>query len=271
MPLKSGKSKETRGNNIAEMITSYKESGKIGNTKPRNMKHAKEIASAIAYKKSRDSKKKKPMTEAIEAFIDSFKTSENETFIEGIIKEGLYFCLEALEEPINIYGRTVQYDPAEGKYYEPSKDTYLDHDEYQSIVQADDNAQRKFKELMNRAAHKVQSARDQNKFIQASHLHWNQDSARNLVDEAHKVLGGVVFEDATISQNTTEPSKTATVLDTSRLSPDEIDVVQTELDKVKNQKSVVDQKNVELQKTQQELQKTTQALTVNDQNANSTT
>lgn len=266
MPLKSSKP----STNIKELLHSYKESGKIGNTKPRNMKHAKEIASAIAYKKSRDSKKKKPMTEAIESFIDSFKTASNEYFLENVLKEGLYICLEALEEPINVYGRTLQYDSAEGKYYDPSKDIYVETDEYEYLRAADDKAQQRYKAIINAAVKKSTSPRDINEFVNASHLYWNQPSAQNYLEKASKLVGNAVFEDATISQNTDDPSKTATVLDTSRLSPDEIDVVQTELDKVKNQKSVVDQKNVELQKTQQELQKTTQALTVNDQNAKPT-
>lgn len=53
MPLKSGKSKATISNNIAEMIRAYKKSGKIGNTKPKNKKHAAKIAAAAAYSKAR--------------------------------------------------------------------------------------------------------------------------------------------------------------------------------------------------------------------------
>lgn len=56
MPLQKGKSDKTRSANIGEVMRSYKETGKIGNTKPRNAKHAAAIASAIAYSKQRESK-----------------------------------------------------------------------------------------------------------------------------------------------------------------------------------------------------------------------
>ncbi len=52
MPLKSGK--KNLSSNIAEMMRSYKETGKIGNTTPKNKKHAAKIAAAAAYKKSRE-------------------------------------------------------------------------------------------------------------------------------------------------------------------------------------------------------------------------
>lgn len=52
MPLKSGKSKKTISNNIREMIRAYKKTGKIGHTRPKNLKHALKIASAAAYSKA---------------------------------------------------------------------------------------------------------------------------------------------------------------------------------------------------------------------------
>ena len=52
MPLKRGK--KVFKKNVEEMLHSYKESGKIGNTTPRDMKHAQRIATAAAYKKSRE-------------------------------------------------------------------------------------------------------------------------------------------------------------------------------------------------------------------------
>lgn len=54
MPLFKGKSKKTRNKNIAEMMGSWKESGKIGKITPKNAKHAAAIASAIAYKQQRE-------------------------------------------------------------------------------------------------------------------------------------------------------------------------------------------------------------------------
>lgn len=48
MPI-SGKM--TYGSIVAEVLRSYKKTGRIGNTKPRNMKHALRIAQAIAAAK----------------------------------------------------------------------------------------------------------------------------------------------------------------------------------------------------------------------------
>ncbi len=59
MPLKSGSSKDAVQDNIAEMIRSYKETGKIGTTRPKSLAHAKEIAAAAAYSKAGKSKSKK--------------------------------------------------------------------------------------------------------------------------------------------------------------------------------------------------------------------
>lgn len=56
MPLKSGSSSKTKSSNIKELLHKYKEKGKIGNTKPGSMKKAQQIASAIAYRKSRERK-----------------------------------------------------------------------------------------------------------------------------------------------------------------------------------------------------------------------
>ena len=53
MPLKSGKGESARSSNIEELLSKYKSSGKIGKTKPKSMAHAKRIAAAIAYRKSR--------------------------------------------------------------------------------------------------------------------------------------------------------------------------------------------------------------------------
>ena len=53
MPLKSGSNRATISGNIEEMLHSYERTGRIGNTKPRNTAHARLIASAAAYDKSR--------------------------------------------------------------------------------------------------------------------------------------------------------------------------------------------------------------------------
>jgi hypothetical protein len=54
MPLKSGSSAKTRSTNIREMLHAFKQSGRIGNTKPGSMKKAAQIAAAAAYRKARD-------------------------------------------------------------------------------------------------------------------------------------------------------------------------------------------------------------------------
>jgi hypothetical protein len=59
MPLKSGKSKKTISKNIGEMVGGYKETGKIGTSKPKSMKAAIAQASAAAYAKAGKSKSKK--------------------------------------------------------------------------------------------------------------------------------------------------------------------------------------------------------------------
>ena len=56
MPLKTGSSPKTKSDNISELMHAYQHSGKIGETVPRNRKHALEIAVAIASQKARDSK-----------------------------------------------------------------------------------------------------------------------------------------------------------------------------------------------------------------------
>jgi len=53
MPLSSGNSRQTIESNIREMLKSWKESGKIGNTSPKTMAEARRIAAAAAYNKAR--------------------------------------------------------------------------------------------------------------------------------------------------------------------------------------------------------------------------
>lgn len=61
MPLKKGTGQATIGSNIAECIRSYKASGKIGNTTPDNMAHARKICAAAAYTTARRSAKGKAL------------------------------------------------------------------------------------------------------------------------------------------------------------------------------------------------------------------
>lgn len=53
MPLKRGGTSTVISRNIEEVLSKYKQTGKIGNVTPRNMAHAKRIASAAAYRKAR--------------------------------------------------------------------------------------------------------------------------------------------------------------------------------------------------------------------------
>lgn len=52
MPLKTGKSSKVVGENISEMVGSFKKTGKIGTSKPRSTKKAQTQAVAIALKKA---------------------------------------------------------------------------------------------------------------------------------------------------------------------------------------------------------------------------
>lgn len=61
MPLKKGTSQATIGSNIAECIRSYKSTGKIGNTTPKNLVHARKICAAAAYTIARKSSKGKAL------------------------------------------------------------------------------------------------------------------------------------------------------------------------------------------------------------------
>ncbi len=53
MPLQKGSSKEKISRNIEEMLKAYKETGKIGNTTPNNIEHARKIASGCCLCKGR--------------------------------------------------------------------------------------------------------------------------------------------------------------------------------------------------------------------------
>jgi len=40
---------------------------------------------------------------------------------------------KGLEGPFNFAGRILYYDPKEGKYYDPTTDFYVDHEEWASF------------------------------------------------------------------------------------------------------------------------------------------
>lgn len=57
MPLKKGSSKKTISTNIGEMVGAYKDTGKIGTSKPKSKAAAVKQAAAIAYEKAGKAKK----------------------------------------------------------------------------------------------------------------------------------------------------------------------------------------------------------------------
>jgi hypothetical protein len=59
MPLSKGKSQKTMSKNISEMVRGFKESGKIGTSRPANTRKAVKQAVAIAYSKAGKSRMKR--------------------------------------------------------------------------------------------------------------------------------------------------------------------------------------------------------------------
>jgi len=57
MPLKKGSSRKTISTNIGEMVRSYKDTGRIGTSKPASKTAAVKQAAAIAYDKAGKAKK----------------------------------------------------------------------------------------------------------------------------------------------------------------------------------------------------------------------
>ena len=57
--IKGDKSQKAHSKNVKEMMDAYKRTGKIGTTRPRNEKHALEIANAAAYTSTKMPKKPK--------------------------------------------------------------------------------------------------------------------------------------------------------------------------------------------------------------------
>jgi hypothetical protein len=59
MPLKKGSSRKVIGENIGEMVRSYKKTGKLGTSAPKSIKQASKQAAAIAYGTAGKSRKPK--------------------------------------------------------------------------------------------------------------------------------------------------------------------------------------------------------------------
>ena len=57
--IKGDKSKKAHSANVREMMDAYAKTGKIGNVRPRNRRHAMQIANAAAYTSARMPKRKR--------------------------------------------------------------------------------------------------------------------------------------------------------------------------------------------------------------------
>lgn len=71
MPLKSGSSQKTVGKNVSELMKSYKDTGKIGSSKPGSKGAAQKQAVAIALNKAGKSKN---VSENFDAAVNQFLT-----------------------------------------------------------------------------------------------------------------------------------------------------------------------------------------------------
>lgn len=252
MPLKKGKSDKTRSENIAELIRSYKETGKIGNTTPKNMTHAREIASAIAYDTQDKAKKKgkKTQTESISEFIMSLRRPDNTGLIKTVL-EGLSTIFEGeLEAPISLYGVKVAYDPTIGQYYRPDQDIYLSHEEYEELRKLDDSRQAKYKEILTKAMKASTKASNIDYFHRMSSLRYDQDVAREAESKAYDLLRiKGILEDA--SNLGDAPIQ----IDPNQLDSKELETVQTELDQIQTEKMNVN-RAIEDAKAKENLQDT---------------
>ena len=125
MPLDKSMSHEEM---VAELIRSYKKSGRIGATEPRDMKHALEIANAVAYnlEESNYIRKVKEMKleevlEGLEAYVTSREKelgifSEDINPHEIVIDSSLHKGEEARYYQENLQGKTVTH-PVLGDIY----------------------------------------------------------------------------------------------------------------------------------------------------------
>jgi hypothetical protein len=259
MPL-DGRKKH--GDIVSELIREYKKSGKIGNSEPKDMETAMKQANAIAYD-VKDSAK----VEALESYITSLVRPETKTFIEGTIMAGFKACFEGYgkldETPIRMMGRVFYYDSSEGKYYEPAKDMYLETDEYKSLHKADHEAQVKYKNRIDAAIQKTSDSATIFKLINAKHLNWDQDSAREAEAKAMQITGDMPMMEADDLE-----SDDIVRMDTDSMNSDEVEVVQTQLDEIKRDKEEIETKQEEIASKEDDLVNTSAALSLNDDDLN---
>lgn len=253
MPIDARKSHEDI---VSELIKEYKDSGKIGNTEPRDMAHAQSIANAIAYSE-KEKGKKKAKVEALEKHIKSLIRPENQSFLEGVVLEGFKACFEGIsngldDTPVRRMGRTFFYDNAEGKYYEPASDMYIETEDFEALDRADTNAQQQYVARIQKGIDNTQSPKELNKLMQAKHLYWDQDSAREAEAFAMKLSGDMPMMEADDLE-----SDDIVRMDTNSMTADEIDAVQTQLDALKVEKA-------DIEKKEETLKNTAAAFSLND-------
>ena len=67
MPLKQGYSQESISANIEELMRTWKETGKIGASRPKTKKQAMKQAAAIAYRVAREAARRAGKSTVVEA------------------------------------------------------------------------------------------------------------------------------------------------------------------------------------------------------------
>lgn len=254
--------RKKHGDIVSELIKEYKDTGKIGNSEPKDMETALKQANAIAYDVKGTAK-----VEALGTYIKSLVRPETKPFIESIVMSGFKVCFEGYgkldETPVRLMGRVFYYDPNEGKYYEPDKDMYIEEDEYESLKQADDKAQADYVARINAGIQKTSSPRELNTLMNAKNLYWDQDKAREAEAKAMQITGDMPMMEADDLE-----SDDIVRMDTDSLTSDEVDVVQTQLDEIKRDKKELETKQEELSGKTEDLVNISAALSLNDPNSN---
>lgn len=85
-------------------------------------------------------------------------------------------------------GRRFVYDNAEGKYYEPSSDRYIEDDELYTLRADDKKSQEQYKEIIELGIDLAEDPKQIEKLINSKHLYYDQKIAREAKAEALKLL-----------------------------------------------------------------------------------